>query len=162
MTALQAACLLAVALPICIWVALSDMREMRIPNRAVLALAAGFALAGLVLLPLDAYLWRWAQLAMVLAAGIILNAVGALGAGDAKFSAAAALYIAPDDLRDILLLFAACLLAGYVVHRTVKLTPLRRLVPDWQSWETGKRFPMGFPLAATLVIYLAAALVRAA
>lgn len=161
MTALQAGCFLAITFPVCIWVALSDMREMRIPNRAVLTLVAAFALAGLVLLPLDAYLWRWAQLAIVLVAGIALNAARALGAGDAKFAAAAALYIAPQDYRDIMLLFAACLLAGYIVHRAIKHSPLRRLVPDWKSWSTGQRFPMGFPLASALVIYLSLDLYRA-
>ena len=33
-------------------------------------------------------------------------------------------------------------------------SPLRRLAPDWQSWNTGKKFPMGFALGGTLAIYL--------
>jgi prepilin peptidase CpaA len=33
-------------------------------------------------------------------------------------------------------------------------SPLRRLAPDWQSWHTGKKFPMGLALGGTLAIYL--------
>ena len=83
------------------------------------------------------------------------NAIGALGAGDAKFAAAAAPFVALADLASLFYLFAGCLLSGYLIHRIVRASPLRRLVPDWESWESGRRFPMGLPLAATLILYLA-------
>jgi Flp pilus assembly protein protease CpaA len=60
------------------------MREMRITNQAVLALGAIFLVIGLIALPFDVYLWRLAQLAIVLVVGIVLNAAGAMGAGDSK------------------------------------------------------------------------------
>jgi prepilin peptidase CpaA len=41
-----------------------------------------------------------------------------------------------------------------VTHRIVKHSPLRRLVPDWKSWNAGRKFPMGLPLGMTLVFYL--------
>ena len=72
-----------------------------------------------------------------------------------SFAAAAAPFVALQDLSTILYLFAACLIAGYVAHRMVKHSPLRRLVPEWASWTAGKRFPMGLPLAMTLLVYLA-------
>ena len=58
------------------------------------------------------------------------------------------------DLRFMIALFAACLLAGYTAHRIAKFTPLRRMAPDWESWSRKRDFPMGLPLASTLSIYL--------
>ena len=142
--------------PICLYVAWSDLSNMTIPNRAVYALALTYILLGPFLLPIETYLWHFTHLAVVLVAGMVLNAAGAMGAGDAKFMAAAAPFVAPDDLRWLLFLFAAILLAGVAAHRIARATPIRALVPDWKSWETGKRFPMGFPLAGTLIAYLAA------
>jgi hypothetical protein len=70
---------------------------MRITNQAVLALGAIFLVIGLIALPFDVYLWRLAQLAIVLVVGIVLNAAGAMGAGDSKFIAVAAPFIAQGD-----------------------------------------------------------------
>ena len=67
---------------------------MRITNQAVLALGAVFIAVGLIAMPFDAYIWRLAQLAIVLVVGIILNAAGAMGAGDSKFIAVAAPFVA--------------------------------------------------------------------
>ncbi|MDJ0821320.1 MAG: prepilin peptidase [Paracoccaceae bacterium] len=141
-------------LPICLYICFTDMRGMRIPNHAVVALFVVFALVGLIALPFDAYLWRYLHLVVVLVAGIALNAGGAMGAGDAKFAAAAAPFIHIGDLRFLMALFAANLLAAFVAHRIGKHTPLRRLAPDWHSWESGSRFPMGLALGGTLGIYL--------
>ncbi|MBV2361689.1 prepilin peptidase [Thalassococcus sp. CAU 1522] len=140
--------------PICLYICYTDMRGMRIPNHAVIALVVVFALVGLIALPFDTYLWRYAHLAVVLLVGIALNAGGAVGAGDAKFAAAAAPLIHIGDLRLLMVLFAANLLGAFVAHRIGKHTGLRRLAPHWQSWNTGAKFPMGLALGGTLAIYL--------
>lgn len=138
-----------------LWVAWSDMARMLIPNKAVAALLATFVVLGFFALPsLNEYLWRYAHIAVVLAVGIAIYALGGAGAGDAKYAAAAAPFFALGDVGKVLMLFAACLLGGYLLHRIARGTFGRRLAPDWKSWQTGRRFPMGFPLAATLVIYL--------
>lgn len=145
--------------PVAIWVAWSDMKFMRIPNKAVIALALVFLLVGPFLLPLDVWAWRWVQLAVVLAIGFIANATGAVGAGDAKFAAAMAPFFAAGDLRFVLALFAACLLGAFASHRVMKRLPaFRRAAPDWASW-THPDFPMGLALSGTLVFYLLAAAV---
>lgn len=141
-------------LPICLYVCFTDMKAMRITNWTVLALFAVFAVVGLVALPLDVYAWRYAHLGVALVAGMALNAGGAMGAGDAKFIAAAAPFVHLGDLRLVLTLYAACVLAAFLTHRLAKLTPLRRLAPDWASWSSGKRFPMGLALGPTLGLYL--------
>ncbi|MEL6463698.1 MAG: prepilin peptidase [Pseudomonadota bacterium] len=146
---------LPLLLPLCLYVAYTDLAEMRITNPTVLTMAAIFAVMGLFLYPFDAYLWQLAQLAIVLVVGIILNAAGSMGAGDAKFLAAAAPYVALGDIRLIVALFAAVLLAAYAVHSLAKHTPLHTYAPNWASWrQEGRKFPMGFALGPTLAIYL--------
>ncbi|SFG61974.1 prepilin peptidase [Sulfitobacter dubius] len=141
-------------LPICLYVAFTDMKQMRITNQAVLVLTAIFVVLGLFLLPFETYLWRLLSLVIILVIGIVLNAAGVMGAGDAKFAAAAAPFIAMGDLRLLMMLFMATLLAAAATHRGVKYTPLRRLAPDWQSWQETKKFPMGLALGTTLGLYL--------
>lgn len=154
LTASAAAWFLPAVLPIAIYIVWSDLQRMKIPNGAVLALLGVYAMLGLIALPLPQYLWHWTHLLVVLPIGILLNAARVMGAGDAKFIAAAAPFVALDDLQLISAVFAACLLAGYVTHRAVRASPLRQLGPDWASWTSGRDFPMGFPLAMTLVLYL--------
>ena len=143
------------ALPICAWVAYTDLSAMRIRNEAVLALVAVFALAGPAVLPLDAYLWRFAQVAIVLAAGFALATAGALGAGDAKFAAAMAAFVAPGDVGAFALLLAGALVVTLAAHRGARAVPaIRALAPGWRSWHEPKDFPLGVTLAAALVTYL--------
>lgn len=55
------------------------MRAMKIPNLAVMALIAGFAVLGLIAFPFEQYLWQWSHFAVVLVIGFVLNIVGYLG-----------------------------------------------------------------------------------
>lgn len=152
--------LLLGALPICLWAAYVDLSRMKIPNRSVLALAGVFVVVGLALVAatewtLAEWAWRLANLVVVLLAGMALNAARLLGAGDAKFAAAAAPFVAFSDWPALLTLTFLSLLGCWVLHRAAKHSVGRRLAPDWESWSSGKRFPMGVALATTLVAYLA-------
>jgi prepilin peptidase CpaA len=144
-------------------VAYTDLARMKITNKAVLALACVYALIGLVAMPSwEAYLWGYAALGIVLVAGIALNAAGAMGAGDAKFLAAAAPYVALSDLKLLITLFMGVLLAAFAAHRIARGTPLRKLAPEWESWTAGRRFPMGLALGPTLMAYLGLAALNGA
>jgi prepilin peptidase CpaA len=163
MTFIQAASIslwfLPFAVPIAIWVAWSDMARMKIPNKAVMALVAVYAVVGLIALPFEDYLWRYAHLGVVLAVGFVANAARLLGAGDAKFAAAMAPFIALPDAVTFVYLFSVVLLAGFAVHRLARATPaIRGRTPQWESWSR-KDFPMGLCLGSALVIYLAAGVV---
>ena len=136
-----------------IWVSWSDMRSMKIPNYAVLALGAAYLVTGPFVLPLTSYFWGWALAAIILTAGFVFNAAGVLGAGDAKFAAAMAPYFVLSDLRFALGLFAACLLGAFAAHRLARATPFRAAVPDWASWSS-PRFPMGLALSGMLIFHL--------
>lgn len=137
-----------------LYVSWSDLRAMRIPNASVLLLALVFIVLGPFLLPLDVYGFRLIHLVVMLVGGIILTALRVMGAGDAKFMAAAAPFVSLVDLRLIFMILAACMLAAFVTHRLIKRTPLRRLAPDWESWEREHDFPMGTALSTALTLYV--------
>jgi len=144
------------ALPICIWVAWNDMKFMKIPNKAVLALLVVFVVVGLVAVPLADLPWRLLHFVVVLAIGFGLNMIGSIGAGDAKFAAAAAPFIDYGDVRVLFYLFAAAILAAVATHRGVRrVKAVTDLTPDWASWTT-RDFPMGLALGGTLALYLIA------
>lgn len=160
---LAALAFLIPALPIGIWVAWSDMKTMKIPNKAVMALGAGFLIVGLGLvltglLAFTAFLWGLGLGLIVLVAGFLGNAAGLFGAGDAKFAAVMAPFFIGADARFVMGLFAACLLGAFASHRLAARIPtFRAATADWASW-TNKDFPMGLALSGTLIFYLLAAL----
>ena len=152
---LAALAFLIPALPIGIWVAWSDMKTMKIPNKAVMTLGAGFLIIGLGLvltglLPFTAFLWALGLGLIVLVAGFLGNAAGLFGAGDAKFAAVMAPFFIGADARFVMGLFAACLLGAFASHRLAARIPtFRAATADWASW-TNKDFPMGLALSGTL------------
>jgi prepilin peptidase CpaA len=147
--------LLILSAPICLWVAYSDLRAMRIPNMSVYALFGLFVVVGPFLMPLPDYGWQLLHMPILLVVGMIVNAAGLAGAGDAKFVAAAGPYLWAADLQVLIVIYTANLLAAFLSHRIAKYSGLRRLAPEWQSWSVGWKFPMGLSLAGTLMIYLA-------
>ncbi|MCX7888747.1 MAG: prepilin peptidase [Rhodobacteraceae bacterium] len=149
--------LFLLCLPVCLYVAWSDLKFMKIPNRAVIALLAIFVVAGLAVIPFEAWLWRWLNLAIVFAIGFALYALAGWGAGDAKFAAAAAPFFAQSvpDIQLAMFLLAGMSLGALGAHRLLRLIPaVTRATPDWKSW-THARFPFGTALAGTLLAYLA-------
>jgi prepilin peptidase CpaA len=141
-----------------IWVAWSDMKFMRIPNKAVLAMLLAYLVFGPIALPLQAWLWGWALAAGVLAIGFLATAGGVMGGGDAKYAAGMAPFLIGADWRVVLALFAACLLAAFCAHRVMRwVPPFRRATADWESWQRND-FPMGLALAGTIIFYFSLSL----
>ena len=136
-----------------IWVAWSDMKFMRIPNKAVMAMLLAYLVFGPIALPLTTWLWGWALGAAVLAIGFLATAGGVMGGGDAKYAAGMAPFLIGADWRVLIALFAACLLGAFTAHRLMRLVPaFRRATGDWESWQRDD-FPMGLALAGTIVFY---------
>ncbi|PVH29354.1 A24 family peptidase [Pararhodobacter oceanensis] len=153
-SAFAALWLLIFSTPIALFVAWSDLREMRIPNLAVLALMLVYAVVGALTLPLADFGWSWLHFIVVLVVGFALSLTGGFGAGDAKFAAAMAPFVALGDLRLFLVLFSAVVIAAFVAHRIFRAIPaMRRATPDWASWER-KEFPFGLALGPALIFYL--------
>lgn len=143
--------------PIAIWVAWSDMATMKIPNKAVLALLVVFLVVGLIALPFPVYLWRLLHFVVVLAIGFVMSALGLLGAGDAKFAAAMAPFVALSDVTPFFYLFVPIVLAAFIIHRLARRIPaIQARFPTWESWKRKKDFPLGLALGPALAFYLLA------
>lgn len=154
-TSTSALLFLVLLLPVGIWVAWSDMKFMKIPNKAVVTAVGIFVVFGLIALPFSDYLWRYVHFGVVLALGFAGNLFRLFGAGDAKFASAMAMFIDLGDISIFFQILAVCLLAAFVTHRAARsLRFVRHIVPDWESWERGD-FPMGLALASALLVYLA-------
>jgi prepilin peptidase CpaA len=143
--------------PIAVWVAWSDMKWMKIHNYAVLALAAVYLVIGPLALPLETWAWGWASLGLVLVVGFVLNMVGLLGAGDAKFAAAMAPFVALGDLSSFLMLLASVIMVSFIAHRLARRSSaIVGMAPAWESWHR-REFPLGLALGPSLLFYLALA-----
>ena len=144
---------LPVVTAIGIWVAWSDMKFMRIPNTAVIAMLLAYLIFGPIALPFQTWLWGWALGAAVMAVGIVAILRGWMGGGDAKYAMGMAPFLIGADWRVLLALFAACLLGAFAAHRLMRLVPaFRRATADWESWQRYD-FPMGLALAGTIIFY---------
>ena len=161
-SAFAALCFLPFVLPICLYVAYTDLAEMKIKNKAVLVLGAVFVVIGPLVMPFNSYLWQLTHIPVILILGMLLNAGGVMGAGDAKFLTAAAPFVAVGDLQILALLFALILIAALVTHRLARASQLRSWAPEWESWTAGKKFPMGLALGPTLALYLCLAALNSA
>lgn len=140
-----------------LWVAYNDMRYMKIPNLAVLALAAAFVVTAPFALPLADIPVHFLAGVVTLVAGFVANLARLIGAGDAKFAAAMALFVAPGDYISLMMLFCGVLLAAFASHRILRAVPVvRGQVGHWASVDRAD-FPMGLALGGTLLVYLAMA-----
>lgn len=149
--------LMLAALPIAAWVIWTDLSTMRIPNKAVVALIGVYAVVGVLVLPFPVWAWSWLNLAVVLAAGFLLSLTGGFGAGDAKFAAAMAPFIAPGDAVPFMFILSAMAIATFLAHRIARQIPaITAATPGWTSWQR-RDFPFGVALAPSLVLYLALA-----
>ena len=156
-TAAQAWIFLPLVLPICLWAMATDLKYMAIRNVAVLALLVGFVVLGPFALPFSDYLWRYAHFAVVLGIGFLLWITPGIGfgAGDAKFAAALAPYVAVSDWSIFLLILSATSIIGVILHRIAKRMPvIVNATPEWQSWQETQAFPWGVSLASALILYL--------
>ena len=151
--------LLVPVLPIAIWAALSDLKRMKIPNNAVIAMAAVWPLLGWYLVPLTAWFWGFALMAIVFAAGFLLCLTGTFGAGDAKFAAAMAGIFVGGNIGEILLIIFVSMVGSLILHRVLRSLPVvRNATPDWESWTRRRYFPFGMALSAIVIFYLLVAI----
>jgi prepilin peptidase CpaA len=136
-----------------------DALTYKIPNWISAALIVLFVPAALsAALPLAAIGWHALTFCLALALGIALFAFRLIGAGDAKFFAAAALWIGPGDLFAYMFVFSV---AGGVV--ALVLLMLRRLpAPAFAMrfgfaqalWNPKNKVPYGVALGIGALIVL--------
>lgn len=152
--------------PICILTFYVDMRAKRITNVTVWALFVSFVAIGLLTMPLNDFLWRFAHYGVVFAYGLLMWFMRQVGAGDVKFAAVLALFVHPGDIRLMLFVGVAAMIAATVTVLIAKATPLHRMAPHWATWAApdgnadsvgkGQRFtiPMGTGFALMLATYV--------
>jgi prepilin peptidase CpaA len=151
-----AATLLPFALAIGFWVSFSDLKFMRIPNQASLAMLLVWIVLGILVMPFKLWAMGLGLAACVLVVTFVMNMAGVMGGGDAKFAAAMAPAFIHANLAQLSVIYVACALGALSAHRLLKHIPaFRKATPDWKSW-THPGFPFGTTLAATLIFYLLA------
>ncbi len=139
--------------------AVSDLLTMTIPNRVAILLCAGFlAMAFALGLPIEAIGSHALAGLFVLALTFALFAAGWIGGGDAKLSAATALWMGWDNLAEYAI--HATLIGGALTLVIVQARrwPLPRMLQS-QAWVVrlhgaNNGVPYGIALAAAgLLIY---------
>lgn len=155
--AFAATVFLCVMAPVWLYMAWYDMAHLKILNGLVLFVLGVFVVIGPLVLPFSLYLGQLLQMAVVFVAILVLYAAGTMGGGDAKFIAVASPFFMREDWLIILTLFLTMTLAGFALHKSLAMLGGRRLTPDWLSWSSGRRFPLGLVLGGVVTLYLAAA-----
>ena len=157
----QALWLAPACVALSLWIALSDMKRMKIPNMASILMIGVWAVVGFIAFPLEQWLWGWGFMAIGLVVGILGNAIGLYGAGDAKFAAAMSGVFVTADLQYALKIIASAMVAALVTQKLAARIPaIRRATPGWESW--GRRdFPFGLALAGILSFYTLAPILAA-
>jgi prepilin peptidase CpaA len=137
----------------------SDLLTMTISNRLSLALAGGFFLLVIVTgMSLHAIGMHLAAAAVVLVVAFVFFSRGWIGGGDAKLTAAIALWFGFDYLLDYLIyasLFGGALTLAIIQFRKIPL-PAALARQNWilRLHETDGGIPYGIALAAAaLAIY---------
>lgn len=126
-----------------------DIRHSRLPNWlcAALALAAvaGLALSGAGVLP-----WAILHAMIALVVGMLLFALGAIGGGDAKFYAAAALSIPASSFGGPLTMLGWTSAAGLIL--LIGMAIGRRMLGRPGSFMKGWQVPYGVAIAAGFLL----------
>ncbi len=137
-----------------------DMFTMTIPNRLCLALvAAFFAAAPLAGLSIETVGWHALTAFIVLAITFALFAMGVFGGGDAKLSAAIALWLGPTLVFDFALL--AALLGGVLTLVLVSMRSLHAFTVTFKDGWAGKLLshdvgiPYGIALSTAAMLVFA-------
>lgn len=139
--------------------AFSDLFTMRISNRLVLLVAAGFlAAAAFVGLGWTAFGWHLAAGLGVLVVAFTFFSFGWIGGGDAKLAAATALWVGPS-LVGTYVLYSAVLggfltVAILLARRLPLPAPMAKVAWIERLHDAGTGIPYGIALAAgALLVY---------
>ncbi|MGB1235588.1 MAG: prepilin peptidase [Planktomarina sp.] len=140
--------------PLCLVVVWDDLSNLKIRNVTVLATIGIYIIVGLLVMPWTTVLFQLSLGIATLAVTFILFNLRIMGGGDAKYIAAIVPFFWWNDWAVIVLLFCAITLGTLLIHRIARALGAAKLIPSWDSWTSGKRFPMGFPLGLIVMAYL--------
>ena len=153
----DAALLLAVALmlPLMLAIMVIDLKQLRIPNWAVMGVFGAFLATGSWGLSLEIFLSRLAYAAIVLLLGFALYSVakGIVGAGDLKLLAALAPFLSGANLGEFVLIYIAASFVGLALFFVARWFVGRRKI-GWKALEQGLYFPAGVLLGVSMALAL--------
>ncbi|WP_374642315.1 hypothetical protein [Tabrizicola sp.] len=152
--------LLVPVLPIAIWAALSDLKRLKIPNKAVMAMAAVWPLLGWLAVPTwTAWFWGFAFLGIGILIAYLAFALFRFPGGDGKFAAAISPVFVGAPIGEVLILIALSMLGATLAVQLVRLIPaVSRASDEWVGFRHWRIMPFGVALSAMVVIYLVAAI----
>lgn len=151
--------LLVLMLPIAIWATFNDLKRLKIPNKAVLAMAAIWPLAGWMAVPTwTAWAWGFAFMAIGIALGYVAHALVNFPGGDSKYAAAISPVFVGADIVEVITLVLACMLGATVLFQIVRILPgIDRVTAGWEGFKHWRIVPFGLALSAMVIYYLVAA-----
>ena len=137
MSSLAATIYFCATLPLLFYIVYTDLRHMRIYNGSNILLFLIFLIPAPFLFDWAAFGWQLVQVAIVFAVAFLINAVGILGGGDAKFLPAAAPYFFFNDVTDTLLVMYLLVISTIAVvvvpqyHRIRRSLPVATMLLQW-------------------------------
>jgi prepilin peptidase CpaA len=152
--------LLVCVLPIAIWAALNDLKTLKIPNKASLALAGVWLAVGWLAVPTwTAWFWGFGLLAIGFLLAYLAFALFNFPGGDSKYAAAMSPIFVGADILYVMLIFLVGMVAATLLHQVARKLPVvRRLTPGWKGLEHWRMIPFGLALSGILIFYLVAAI----
>ncbi|MGB0799871.1 MAG: A24 family peptidase [Planktomarina sp.] len=142
-------------LPLCFFIIWEDLARLRIRNTSVVILFAIFCIVAPFTLHWSVILWHLGAMAITFAITLLMFELRLMGGGDAKLLTVMAGFCWAGDWNIILLLASSLFILSFLFHRLARALGAARITPNWESWHSKRRFPMGIPLALVLISYLA-------
>lgn len=146
----------ALIAPLMLYVAVNDVRELRIPNWAVLTTFAIFVVVGPFGLPFETYLWRlgYAVITLVVGFGLYSVAQGKIGGGDLKLLAALAPFLSGANFGTFAIIYVLLSVVGLIAFFVAR-TLVDRKTTRWKALAQGIYFPAGVLIGLAVAIVLA-------
>lgn len=138
--------------PVLIYVMISDLRRMRIPNMTAFAGLALFAVC-VPLLGMGEATARAAVAALVFAVGFALFALRVLAGGDVKFLATLMLFVPSASLSLFGLIFSAAMLLSTLAVLTLRASPVATN-SRWVGLRAHGHMPMGVAMGLAGLVHL--------
>jgi prepilin peptidase CpaA len=141
--------------PLMLYVIYSDLKTMKIPNKAVLAVFAVFLATASWGLPFDTFLWRLLAglIAFVIGYFVYMASGGNIGGGDVKLLAALVPFVPLDGVLFVLGVFALSSLALILFHQAVRIG-FRKRTTGWKTFDQAVYVPLGVALGFTMILFL--------
>lgn len=152
--------LLVPVLPIALWAVISDLKQLKIRNNTVLAMAGIWLALGWLAVPTwSAYAWGIGFLVIGVLLAFLANAFLNFPGGDGKYAAAITPFFVGADPVRVAIIVICCMIAAPLLLQVVRaLPPVKRATIGWEGFRHWRIVPFGLALSMMVVYYLGAAI----